>query len=131
MYPLNLTAFEIRQRTWMKLERETRDRHHEWRTPVLAAVGKDGVPNNRTAVLLHADIRLQTRQFFTDSRIPKTIDLIHQLKAMIEWLSLEVPATVGQRLAPTRGSGNYRNDLTQAEMPVMRYKYAPACSGMF
>ena len=36
----NLTEPEIRQRTCMALDRAAQDRHHEWRTPVLAKVGK-------------------------------------------------------------------------------------------
>jgi hypothetical protein len=35
-------------------------------------------------------------------------------------LNLDVPATVGQRLARTHGSGGCLNDLTQAEVVVMR-----------
>ena len=56
MHPLNLTEFEIRERVWVELERAVHDRHHEWRTPALATVGKDGSPNARTVVLRHASV---------------------------------------------------------------------------
>ena len=57
MHPLNLTEFEIRERVWVELERAVHDRHHEWRTPALATVGKDGSPNARTVVRRHASDR--------------------------------------------------------------------------
>jgi hypothetical protein len=87
MRPLNLTEPEIRQQTWMELERATQDRHHEWRTPVLATVGKDGTPNARTVVLRDADATLQSLQFFTDRRSPKISELVHQPAAMLVFWS--------------------------------------------
>ena len=50
-----------------------------------------------------------------------------QVDAVWERVSL---TTVGQRLARTHGSGGCLNDLTQAEIVVMGYIQAPACSGM-
>lgn len=88
MHPLNLTEFEIRQRTWMELERAAQDRHHEWRTPVLATVGKDGTPNARTVVMRHADTKLQYLQFYTDRRSLKIAELIHQPTAMLVFWSI-------------------------------------------
>jgi pyridoxine/pyridoxamine 5'-phosphate oxidase len=70
LHPLNLTEVEIRERTWIELDRAVHDRHHEWRTPVLATVGEDGKPNARTVVLRQADAKLQSLQFYTDRRSP-------------------------------------------------------------
>ena len=87
MHPLNLTELEIRQRTWMELEQATHDRHHAWRTPVLATVGKDGSPNARTVVLRHADANLQSLQFYTDRRSSKIAELICKPRAMLVFWS--------------------------------------------
>ncbi len=70
-----LTAPDIRQRIWQELQRAVQDRHHEWRTPVLATVDAGGMPQARTVVLRHADARQATLQFFTDKRSPKFAEL--------------------------------------------------------
>jgi pyridoxamine 5'-phosphate oxidase len=69
------TADEIRQRIWVELLRATVDRHHEWRTPVLATIGLDGLPQARTVVLRSADASAAQLVFFTDSRSPKAAEL--------------------------------------------------------
>ena len=73
---LLLTEPEIRQRIWMELQRATQDRHHEWRTPVLATIGTDSLPQARTVVLRHADAKLCKLQIYTDSRSPKVAELV-------------------------------------------------------
>ena len=70
------TDHDIRQRVWAELQRATHDRHHEWRTPVLATVGAGGWPGARTVVLRQADARLATLVFYTDSRSPKVAELM-------------------------------------------------------
>jgi pyridoxamine 5'-phosphate oxidase len=70
-----LNATEIRQRIWQELQRAVQDRHHEWRTPVLATVDLDGAPQARTVVLRQADARQTELQFFTDKRSPKVAEL--------------------------------------------------------
>jgi len=87
MHPLDLTEQEIRQRIWIELERACQDRHHEWRTPVLATVGKDGFPNARTVVLRRADRKLDSLQFYTDSRSSKVSELFHAPTAMLVFWS--------------------------------------------
>lgn len=87
MHPLNLTEPEIRQRTWTELERAVHDRHHEWRTPVLASVDEAGAPNARTVVLRQADAALQNLQFYTDRRSPKVAELIRQPSAVLVFWS--------------------------------------------
>lgn len=69
------TIADIHHRIWTELQRATVDRHHEWRTPVLASTGLDGLPQARTVVLRSADVRSRQLAFFTDSRSPKAIEL--------------------------------------------------------
>lgn len=69
------TEQEIRQRIWVELQRAVHDRHHEWRTPVLATVGTDGLPEARTVVLRQADASSANLVFYTDSRSPKVAEL--------------------------------------------------------
>ena len=69
------TDHEIRQRIWTELQRATHDRHHEWRTPVAATVGVDGLPGARTVVLRHANAKSESLAFYTDSRSPKVAEL--------------------------------------------------------
>ncbi len=65
---------ELVQRIWTELQRATVDRHHEWRTPVLATISQ-GVPQARTVVLRGADANASQLIFFTDSRSPKVNEL--------------------------------------------------------
>lgn len=69
------TEQEIRQRIWAELQRAVNDRHHEWRTPVLATVGTDGLPEARTVVLRQAQASSASIVFYTDSRSPKVAEL--------------------------------------------------------
>ena len=82
-----LTELEIRQRIWMELHRATQDRHHEWRTPVLATVGTDSQPQARTVVLRHADTQLCQLQIYTDSRSPKVAELATRPEAVLVFWS--------------------------------------------
>jgi pyridoxamine 5'-phosphate oxidase len=69
------TPQEIRHRIWQELVRASQDRHHAWRTPVLASVGRDGAANARTVVLRHADAADQTLRIYTDRRSPKLSEI--------------------------------------------------------
>ena len=69
------TAADIHHRIWAELQRTTVDRHHEWRTPVLATTGLDGLPQARTVVLRTADATASQLRFFTDRRSPKVAEL--------------------------------------------------------
>jgi general stress protein 26 len=62
---------ELRHRIRTELQRAPHDRHHEWRTPVLSTVDRDGVPDARTVVLRHVDDQASTLHFYTDRRSPK------------------------------------------------------------
>ena len=70
-----LTESDIRLRIWTELQRAVNDRHHEWRTPVLATVGADGLPQARTVVLRQALVKHGQLQIYTDSRSPKVADM--------------------------------------------------------
>lgn len=69
------TPEEIRQQIWKELGRATQDRHHEWRTPVLASLGQDGWPHARTVVLRRADAVAGQLDIYTDSRSPKVAQM--------------------------------------------------------
>ena len=67
------TAADIRHRIWTELQRATVDRHHEWRTPVLATSGLDGLPQARTVVLRAADATASQRVGFKPSGGIRTV----------------------------------------------------------
>lgn len=69
------TEADIHRRIWTELQRATVDRHHEWRTPVLATTGLDSLPQARTVVLRAADPTASQLRFFTDRRSPKVAEL--------------------------------------------------------
>ena len=66
---------ELRRRLWQELQRAAVDRHHGWRTPVLATFGQDGLPQARTVVL--REVRQPQAQLliYTDARSPKVAEL--------------------------------------------------------
>lgn len=72
------TEADLVHRIWTELQRATVDRHHEWRSPVLATTGLDGLPQARTVVLRSADASTSQLVFFTDSRSPKAAELLAQ-----------------------------------------------------
>lgn len=71
----------------MELQRATQDSHHEWRTPVLATVGMDDLPQARTVVLRHADIPQWKLQIYTDRRSPKVAELMARPSLMLTFWS--------------------------------------------
>jgi general stress protein 26 len=73
-------------RIWQELARATQDRHHDWRTPVLATVGVDQQPNARTVVLRQARELVGELAFFTDGRSPKVAELqAHPQAVLVFW----------------------------------------------
>ena len=78
---------DIRQQIWKELGRASVDRHHAWRTPVLATVGCDGSPNARTVVLRKADANQQTLCVYTDARSAKVSELTKEPKAVFAFWS--------------------------------------------
>ena len=86
MKTILLTPHEIEQRIWVELGRATQDRHHAWRTPVLATIGAEATPDARTVVLREADSRLFNLRFYTDSRSTKVADLsTHPRASLVFW----------------------------------------------
>ena len=80
-------AAEIRQQIWKELGRATQDRHHDWRTPVLASAGDAGWPDARTVVLRQVRAEQQQLGLFTDRRSPKVTQLRQQAQAMLVFWS--------------------------------------------
>lgn len=60
---------------WRELELANTGRQHPWRTPVLASIDTNGLPQARTVVLRKVCGDTKTLQFFTDSRSPKVAQL--------------------------------------------------------
>jgi pyridoxamine 5'-phosphate oxidase len=81
------TSQDIHQQIWKELGRATVDRHHAWRTPVLATVGSDGSPNARTVVLRQVDANQQTLCFYTDARSLKISELAKEPKGVLAFWS--------------------------------------------
>ncbi len=82
-----LSAEAVHDRIWQELTRSTVDRHHEWRTPVLASIGLDGTPQARVVVLRQALKVTQSLTIFTDSRTPKVAELKAQPVGMLTFWS--------------------------------------------
>lgn len=81
------TPDEIRHQIWQELRRASHDRHHEWRTPVLATVAQDGWPHARTVVLRRADPVAGQLDIYTHSRSPKVDQLRAQAQAQLVFWS--------------------------------------------
>lgn len=69
------TPEEIQDQIWKELGRAALDRHHEWRTPVLATSTEDGSVNARTVVLRRVDSDEGQLEIYTDSRSSKVSEL--------------------------------------------------------
>jgi pyridoxamine 5'-phosphate oxidase len=81
------TPEDIRPQIWKELGRASLDRHHEWRTPVLASADADGLPDARIVVLRQVDAVAGQLTFYTDSRSPKVAQLQAQASAMLVFWS--------------------------------------------
>jgi hypothetical protein len=69
--PPRLTTLDaIESALWNELARAPNDRHHEWRTPVLATRDGDSV-DARTVVLREVDPQARELVVYTDARSPK------------------------------------------------------------
>ena len=72
--PKPATLAELNAALWQELTRAPRDKHHEWRTPVLATLDGD-VADARTVVLREVDAAAATLLIYTDSRSGKLAQL--------------------------------------------------------
>ena len=68
------TLTEIEAAIWQQLARAPRDKHHEWRTPVLATAGAGGAAA-RTVVLREVHVANQQLVIYTDTRAAKVAQL--------------------------------------------------------
>jgi pyridoxine/pyridoxamine 5'-phosphate oxidase len=82
-----ISADDLATRLWQELTRALHDRHHEWRTPILATQGVEASgPQARTVVLRHADAASWTLGIYTDARSPKCLEVQSQpLAQLIFW----------------------------------------------
>ncbi len=85
------TLEEIEQAVWLELRRASHDKHHEWRTPVLATVdGSDAAgvwPDARTVVLREVDINAKELVIYSDSRTAKAQQLSRRPAAVLVFWS--------------------------------------------
>ena len=86
-HPADIDFESLRAQIWLQLQRAVGERDHEWRTPVLAGVDADGLPQARTVVLRRADPNAGTLQVYTDSRSPKVAELQGQPHAVLVFWS--------------------------------------------
>ncbi len=76
---------EIEAGLWRELARAPLDRHHEWRTPVLATVDGDAA-DARTVVLRETDRDARELRLFTDCRSAKVAQIArHPLGTLAMW----------------------------------------------
>ena len=95
------TPPEIRKRIWQELARAVQDRHHEWRTPVLATVQMGGTPNARMVVLRQVDADLARLIIYTDSRSDKVSELANRSEAMLVFWSKRLSWQLRVRISAT------------------------------
>ena len=69
------TLAEIESAIWRSLGRATVDKHHDWRTPVLATVDAQGQADARTVVLREVQADARTVVIYTDARAAKVAQL--------------------------------------------------------
>jgi pyridoxamine 5'-phosphate oxidase len=85
--PERVFLSSLASRVWQGLARAPHDRHHDWRTPVLATQGLGGEPQARTVVLRQVDVASWTLTVFTDARSPKCAELSAQPAAQLVFWS--------------------------------------------
>lgn len=95
------TPEAIRHQIWKELGRASLDRHHAWRTPVVASVGADGAVNARTVVLRSVDAATGRLQIYTDARSAKVAELALSPHAMFVFWSPRLGWQLRVRVAVT------------------------------
>lgn len=78
---------DIRQQIWKELGRAVHDRHHAWRTPVLATATDDAGVNARTVVLRRVEAKQSILEIYTDQRSAKVGELRAQPRACLVFWS--------------------------------------------
>ena len=85
--PVDIEFESLLAQIWQQLQRAVSERDHEWRTPVLAGVDTDGLPQARTVVLRQADPVVRTLHVYTDARSPKVAELLMRHHAVLVFWS--------------------------------------------
>ena len=81
--PATLEAVEAE--VWRQLARATHDKHHAWRSPVLATATGDGA-DARTVILREVDTDARVLRIFTDERAAKVAQLMsHPIGTVVMW----------------------------------------------
>ena len=81
--PATLEAVE--QEVWRQLARATHDKHHAWRSPVLATATGDGA-DARTVILREADADARVLRIYTDERAAKVAQMMsHPIGTVVMW----------------------------------------------
>ncbi len=78
--PADLAAIDAA--IWLELARAATDRHHDWRTPVLATVDGDR-PDARTVVLREVDAAARRIAIYSDARAAKIGQLAAEPRATL------------------------------------------------
>ena len=79
------TLAEVEAALWRELARAALDRHHEWRTPVLATVDGSSA-DARTVVLRETDPEARALRLFTDARSAKVTQIgSHPQGLLVLW----------------------------------------------
>lgn len=78
---------ELRRIIREQLQLSVTQHDHGWRTPVLASVDEDGMPQARTVVLRDADATAQHLVVYTDQRSPKVSAFVLRPQAMLVFWS--------------------------------------------
>jgi len=85
---MEISTDNLAARLWSELTRAPHDKHHEWRTPILATQGVDQMgPQARTVVLRYADATLCRLLVYSDARSPKCLELVAQPLAQLTFWS--------------------------------------------
>ncbi len=127
---------EIRRQIGKELGRASLDRHHAWRTPVLATAGQDGAVNARTVLLRGMDVVSQTLQIDTDRRSSKVCELVKEPNAMFVFWSarlhwqLRVRVRVRVRLRVLVSIAN-QNSGSEVEAHWQRVQQTAAATDYF
>ena len=121
------TPEEIQAQIYKELARATHDRHHAWRTPVLATSTLDGMPNARTVVLrkfipaaINANSRTTddhtggTLEIYTDRRSPKVTEWQQQPEACLVFWSARLSWQLRVKVSVSiQTEGSYVESLWQ------------------
>lgn len=76
------TLAAIEAAVWQELARAAHDKHHAWRTPVLATGLADGA-DARVMVLREVDVQARVLVFYTDTRSGKVAQLLEHPRATV------------------------------------------------